>query len=199
MATCSAEQERSCGLSSLAFHLEKGFPPQPRMTNHDAAPTDMGMPEEKSIHLSLPGLLPENHMLVLNTAKRIVILLSDEPEGGARSVKEQLFPPSGMRVLLPLLQAYPNYCPYEVLLAHLYPISVEEGRKQLQEAHETTMRPVRRAIGRYHGWSTRFWTEGVLNTKCRICTATLRVRKQPQEDDSCREKQVFPAAVHTVV
>ena len=147
MATCSAEQERSCGLSSLAFHLEKGFPPQPRMTNHDAAPTDMGMPEEKSIHLSLPGLLPENHMLVLNTAKRIVILLYDEPEGGARSVKEQLFPPSGMRVLIPLLQAYPNYCPYEVLLAHLYPISVEEGRKQLQEAHETTMRPVRRAIG----------------------------------------------------
>src|SRR5258708_20001857 len=109
MATCSAEQERSCGLSSLAFHLEKGFPPQPRMTNHDAAPTDMGMPEEKSIHLSLPGLLPENHTLVLNTAKRIVILLYDEPEGGALSVKKQLFLPSGIPLLIPLPQPYPTY------------------------------------------------------------------------------------------
>ena len=118
------------------------------MTHHDAAPADMGMPEEESIHLSLPGLLPENHRLALNPAKRIVILLYDEPGGEARSVREQIFTPSAMRILIPLLQAYPNYCPYEVLLAQLYPISLEEGRKQLQEAREPTMRPLRRAITR---------------------------------------------------
>jgi hypothetical protein len=132
---------------SPALRLEGGITPQPVMTQHDAASTNMEMPEEESIHLSLPGLLPENHTLVLNPAKRIVVLLHDEPGGGARSVKEQLFTPSAMRILIPLLQAYPNYCPYEVLLAQLYPITVEEGRKQLQEAREPTMRPLRRAIG----------------------------------------------------
>ena len=34
---------------------------------------------------------------------------------------------------------------YEVLLAQLYPISVAEGRRQLQESRETAMRPLRRA------------------------------------------------------
>ena len=104
------------------------------------------MPEEESIHLALPGLLPKNHRLVLNPEKRIVILLNDEPDGETRSVTEHTFTPSAMRLLITLLQAYPNYCRYEVLLAQLYPISVEEGRRQLQEARETTMRPLRRAL-----------------------------------------------------
>jgi hypothetical protein len=147
MATWSAEKERNCGLSSSAFHLEGGITPQPVMTNHYAAPADMGMPEEEQIHLSLAGLLPEHHTLVLNPAKRIVILLYNKPDGEASIVTEHKFSPSSMRVLIPLLQSYPNYCPYEVLLAHLYPISVEDGRTQLQEAREPTMRPLRRAIG----------------------------------------------------
>ena len=140
-------RERSCGIRSLAFHLEKGIPPQPGMTNYDAAPSDRGMSEEESIHLALPGLLRENQNLVLNPAIRTALLFYNEPNGEARVVTEHQFSPSGMCVLIPLLQAYPNYCPYEVLLAHLYPISVEAGRTQLQEARETTIRPVRRAIG----------------------------------------------------
>ena len=117
------------------------------MTQHDATSTNKGMPEEESIHLTLPGLLPENHILVLNPEERIVVLLHNKPDGETRSVGEHTFPPSAMRLLITLLQAYPNYCPYEVLLAQLYPISVEEGRKQLQKAREPTMRPLRRAIG----------------------------------------------------
>ena len=63
-----------------------------------------------------------------------------------RSAKIENISPSAIRLLIPLLQAYPNYCPYEVLLAQLYPISVEVVRRQLQEAREPTMRPLRRAI-----------------------------------------------------
>lgn len=140
-------QERSRGLCSSDFHLERGSTPQHIMTQHDAASTNKGMPEEESIHLALPGLLPEHHRLVLNPEKRIVILLYDEPDGETRSVREQTFTPSAMRLLTTLLQAYPNYCRYEVLLAQLYPISVKEGRTQLQQAREPTMRPLRRAIG----------------------------------------------------
>ena len=61
-----------------------------------------------------------------------MVLLHDEPDGETRSAGEQSFTPSAMRLLITLLQAYPNYCRYEVLLAQLYPISVEEGRIQLQ-------------------------------------------------------------------
>jgi hypothetical protein len=117
------------------------------MSQHDATSTNKGMPEEESIHLALPGLLPENHILVLNPEERIVVLLHNKPDGETRSVREHTFTPSAMRLLITLLHAYPHYCRYEVLLAQLYPISVEEGRIQLQEAREPTMRPLRRAIG----------------------------------------------------
>jgi hypothetical protein len=116
------------------------------MTQYDAASTNKGMPEEESIHLSLPGLLPEHHTLILNPLIRTLILHNDEPDVETPVVTEHQFPPSAMRILITLLQAYPNYCHYEVLLAQLYPISVEEGRKQLQEAREPTMRPLRRAM-----------------------------------------------------
>ena len=116
------------------------------MTHHDATSANKGTPEEDAIHLALPGLLPKNHTLILNPAKRTVILQNDEPDAETRSVTEHKFPPNAMRILITLLQAYPNYCRYEVLLAQLYPISVEECRRQLQEARETTMRPLRRAL-----------------------------------------------------
>ncbi len=132
-------------LQSPVLHLEEDFSPQPAMTPHDAEPTDIGISEEKAIHLALPELLPANHTLVVNPVKRIVILFYEEPGEGVRS-REQVFTPSAMRILIPLLQAYPHSCPYEILLTHLYPMPVEEVRKQLQEARETTMRPLRRAI-----------------------------------------------------
>ncbi len=133
-------------LQSPVLHLEDDFSPQPAMTPHDAEPADIGISEEKAIHLALPELLPANHTLVVNPVKRIVILLYDEPDGEASSVKEQNISPSGIRILIPLLQAYPHSCSYEILLTHLYPMPVEAVRKQLQEARETTMRPLRRAI-----------------------------------------------------
>jgi hypothetical protein len=124
----------------------KGIPPQPGMTHHDATPADKGTPEEDTIHLALPGLLPEHHTLILNPSIRTLILHNDEPDAVTPVVTEHQFPPNAMRILITLLQAYPKYCRYEVLLAQLYPISVAEGRRQLQEARETTMRPLRRAV-----------------------------------------------------
>ena len=70
----------------------------------------------------------------------------DEPGIEARRVTIENISPSGIRVLIPLLQAYPKDCPYDILLTHLYPMPVEAVRSQLQEARETTMRPLRRAM-----------------------------------------------------
>ena len=59
----------------------------------------------------------------------------------------QQFSPNGMRVLIPLLKAYPNYCPYETLLAALFSLSLEEARRQLREMRKIVLRSIRRAIG----------------------------------------------------
>jgi len=71
---------------------------------------------------------------------------------------EQQFTTSEICVLLPLLEAYPYYCPYEVLLASFNNGRVTEAtitrfRQRLQEAQEAgiwdiEMRPVRNVLSR---------------------------------------------------
>ena len=97
------------------------------MTHHDATPADKGTPEEEAILLALPDLLPQHHTLYLNPSLRTVILHNDAPDAVKPVVTEHIFPPNAMRILITLLQAYPKYCPYEVLLAQLYPISEAGG------------------------------------------------------------------------
>ena len=116
------------------------------MNNGDSGSERKGEQDEGLLHFSFPGLLPDDSTLMVNSAKRTVILLYNEARGRARVVTQQ-FSPNGMRILVPLLQAYPDYCPYDVLLSSLFPLSLEEGRKHLQEAWAATIRPVRRAIG----------------------------------------------------
>ena len=102
--------------------------------------------DEGLLHFSLPGLLGDKQTLVVHPAMRTVILFWNDADGGVRLLTQQVFSPNGMRVLVPLLQAYPDYCPYDVLLVSLFPLSLEEGRKHLQDAWEATIRPVRRAM-----------------------------------------------------
>jgi hypothetical protein len=99
------------------------------------------------LHLPLAGLLPDNQKLVINPTARTAILFAQTSPGEADVVTVQQFSPNGMRVLIPLLQAYPNYCPYETLLAHLFSLSLDEARRQLREIRKIVLRSVRRAIG----------------------------------------------------
>jgi hypothetical protein len=66
--------------------------------------------------------------------------------GLAQVLSQQRFTPNGMRVLLPLLEAYPRYCPYDVLVASLLSLTLAQARQMLQDSREIAMRPVRRAI-----------------------------------------------------
>ena len=99
------------------------------------------------LHLPLAGLLPPDQKLVINPSIRTATLFSDTPEGEAQIVAQQQFSPNGMRVLVPLLQAYPNYCPYEALLTALFSLTLDAARRQLREIREIALRSVRRAIG----------------------------------------------------
>ncbi len=103
-------------------------------------------------HLSLPDLLPPDRKLVLNLETRTLTLLSEGPT----LLVQQQFSSNQLHVLVPLLESYPYYCPYEVLLAHISSNVVTEAsiaycRQRLQEAisrgtWQEELRPIRRAL-----------------------------------------------------
>ncbi len=101
---------------------------------------------EGLLRLTLDGLLATNQTLVVNPSIRTVTLFSYTSDGEAHIIAQQQFSPNGMRVLIPLLQAYPHYCPYDVLLASLCSLSLDEARRQLQNMWVIAIRQVRRAI-----------------------------------------------------
>src|SRR5438093_12153262 len=91
--------------------------------------------EAKISHLSLAGLLPPGQTLVLNLDTRTLSLLTDGPTLSM----EQQFSINELRMMVPLLETYPHYCPYEVLLAHISSNVVTEAsiahcRQRLQDA-----------------------------------------------------------------
>ena len=108
---------------------------------------DNGAHIEQILHFSLPGLLPEDHTLIVNLSIRTATLVQYETSGRTPNVTQHVFSRNGIRVFVPLLQAYPDYCPYDVLLASLFPISIDQSRTLLQEKWEAAVRPVSRAIG----------------------------------------------------
>ncbi len=112
---------------------------------------------EEVLHFSLQGLLPVGHTLAMNTTLGTLshlVCKQDRPH----MLMEQQFTTSEICVLLPLLDAYPYYCPYEVLLAsfnsgRVSETAVARSRKRLQEAQESgvwdqEMRPVRNVLSR---------------------------------------------------
>ena len=112
---------------------------------------------EEVLHFSLQGLLPVGHTLALNTILGTLSHLACENDRPCM-LMEQQFTTSEICVLLPLLEAYPYYCPYEVLLASFNSgrateTTIARSRKRLQEAQEAgvwdqEMRPVRNVLSR---------------------------------------------------
>ena len=103
-------------------------------------------PQEGLLTFPLAGLLPANQTLVLNLSMRTATLFSASPDGEAQVLSQQRFRPNGMRVLLPLLKAYPGFCTYDVLVASLLSLTLDQARQVLRDSWEVAMRPVRRAI-----------------------------------------------------
>jgi hypothetical protein len=112
--------------------------------------------ETAIVHLSLPGLVDPGHRLVLHKETRTLSLLGEE----LSLLKQQQFSENELRVLIPMLEAFPHYCPYEVLLASIVSrtatqTAIAHCRLRLQEAQQRgtwhqELRPLRRAL-----WSLR--------------------------------------------
>ncbi|HLZ55748.1 MAG TPA: hypothetical protein VKR06_02275 [Ktedonosporobacter sp.] len=112
---------------------------------------------DQILHFSLQSALPEGHVLALNTAFGSLSYIAGE-DGMPRLVLQEQFTSTEMSVLLPLLEMFPYYCPYEVMYASFYSGSMSERtvlrcRQRLQDAQEAgvwdqEMRPVRGALSR---------------------------------------------------
>ena len=117
------------------------------MTSHDTAMTSSTYSTtEDLLHFALEGLLPPAQTLVVNPATRTAMLFSQSPAQAIRLMAQQNLSPNSVRVLLPLLTAYPHYCPYDTILAHLFAVSLEDARRLLLDSWEVAIRPIRRAI-----------------------------------------------------
>jgi hypothetical protein len=118
------------------------------------------------LHRLLPGLLPDGYRLAVHRRLGIVTVMTcEEQEAGtgtlAHLTHQQSFTPTELSLLLSLIEAYPDYCPNEVLLAHYTfgqwrPLTTEEiaaARKRLRKAEqagtaEDLLRPLRNLLSR---------------------------------------------------
>ncbi len=136
-----------------------------------------GKAEIKIAYYSLPGLLPGDQLLALNQGTRTLSLLSHGPI----VIMEQHLSVNEIRVISPILDAFPHYSPYEVLLAHLSSdkvsaTSITQWKQRLQEAqrqgswrHE--LRPLRRALSSLRTKLHSFELE-ITNIRERGCSLT---------------------------
>ncbi len=104
---------------------------------------------------TLPGVLPEGHVLVLNThpyslSTFVLTQLSADVYG---LVAQEVLTELEMYMLVALLEAYPHYCPYEVLQAAITDEVLSHARATVHRAveHRTldrSMKPIRNILSR---------------------------------------------------
>jgi hypothetical protein len=133
--------------------------------------------ETKISHFSLPGLLPPGHTLALDLGTRTLSLLADGPV----LIMQQQFSVNEKSVIIPILEAFPYYCPYEVLLAHISSnvvtgASIARCRQRLQEAQsrgtrQQELRSIRRALSPLRNKLHGFGLE-ISNVRDRGCSLT---------------------------
>ena len=136
-------------------------------------------------HSSPEGLLAVNQTLVMNLETRTVSLLSDGPT----LIVEQQLSISELNLLVPMLDSFPHYCPYEVLLSHLTAkvvttASIEYCRQRLREAQdcgrwEQELRPVRRALSSLRNKLYRL-DIGISNIRERGCGLISLAAQSPE-------------------
>jgi hypothetical protein len=119
--------------------------------------TNLEQNTESIRHFSLQDALPAGHTLALNMELGTLSYISSGGEV-PQLLAQQQFTASELSILLPLLDSYPYYCPYEVLFASFYNGDVTEMivarcRQRLQNSLEIgtwdqEMRPVRNVLSR---------------------------------------------------
>jgi DNA-binding winged helix-turn-helix (wHTH) protein len=105
---------------------------------------------QQFLFFPLPNLLPEGHVLVLNThpyslSTFVLTQLSTEVHG---LVAQEVLTELEMYVLLALLESYPQYSPYEVLRAAITDEMLSHARTTVHRAIDYSMKPIRNVLSR---------------------------------------------------
>ena len=116
--------------------------------------------EHHILHYTLTDLLPPGHVLALNRELAILscFVIEADEEPWPRLLLQEQFSPNEERILYPLLENYPHFCPHEALMASFYTgqitdADLERYRQRLQEARfaevrDYEVRPVRNILSR---------------------------------------------------
>ncbi len=133
--------------------MQAVHPPTGKTQNGSQKQLKSDVPE--IMYFAPEGLLPAGHTLVLNRKLGTLSYLSkgtDRP----RLLMQQQFTSSELSLLLPLLELFPDYCPYEVMFASFYngtitDETVELCRQRLYDALESgtwdqELRPLRNVL-----------------------------------------------------
>jgi hypothetical protein len=139
----------------------------------------------KISHVSPAGLLPIGQTLVINFETRTISLLSDGPT----LIVEQQLSTNEMQLFMPVLDSFPHYCPYEILLSYLSTkvvtaASIARCRQRLQESQacgrwEQELRPVRRALSSLRNKLYRL-DLGISNVRERGCGLISLTAQSPE-------------------
>lgn len=117
------------------------------------------LPEDNTevVHFSLQGLLPAGHSLALYTTWGTLSLLASK-DNHPYLLNQLQFTTNEVSVLIPVIEAYPYYCPNEVLHASFQLRCVSEtaisrSRQYLNEARDSglwdqEMRPIRSVLSK---------------------------------------------------
>ena len=126
-------------------------------------------------HFSPSRLLPARQTLAINLETRTISLLSEGPT----LIVEQQLSANEVHLLMPMVDFFPHYCPYEVFLSYLSTkvvteASIERCRQRLQEAQacgsrQQELRPIRRALSSLRNKLYRLGL-GISNVRERGCS-----------------------------
>lgn len=112
---------------------------------------------EEILHFSFASLLPDGAVFAIHPVKGTLAYMTDD-NGRPRLRHIELLTAAEIRVVLPMFEELPSYCPYEVLYASLTRGNTTEStvvrcRKFLQEAQKSgvwdqEIRPIRNVMSR---------------------------------------------------
>ncbi len=136
------------------------------------------------LHYGLQYLLPAGHLLALNLKIHSLSLVTNGP----LIVAQQQLTDSEQRVLIPILDSFPNYCPYDVLLTSISSLSGTASstiywQQRLEEAQndgtwQQELRPLRRALSSLRNKLHSFGLE-ISTVRERGCSLTSLMRTLP--------------------
>ena len=174
--------------------MQKVYLRKPRAATNHGQKQQQQQQAAAIMHFSLQDSLPAGHILALNASFGTLSYLIADDMGMPHLARQEQFTHTEMSVLLPMLELFPYYCPYEVLYASFYgggkatEEQIVEARDHLDDAMDEgiwdqEMRPVRCALSRTRLKMRTF----NVDISSILATGYILLISQPEIEDEAEE------------